>query len=288
MMGGKRIMRMSLQRVPLVVLVSMMLSATAYADGGGNKQPSLGGPIFDITHVDVIPATVNGLDFQQTAYAAMFKYRDASQHDQGLESFRIVNWVLAANHAQIVDVWDSLEALDRHLAKHHSVDFRFAVQNVVPPPPPASFDCCIGSPIDDRQYSLVKSFGKSWTSSGLPATVGSSGALFVITYVDFLQEVLEADPDAGQNKLVQYGGASSKANPGHLLSYTVLQQLDRPNRSVFLEVWDTEANYIAWQGSAVTKSFVAQTTPLLGSPFDHRLNILCGETFVDGTGCVPP
>ena len=218
----------------------------------------------------------------------MFKYRDASQHDQGLESFRIVNWVLAANHAQIVDVWDSLEALDRHLAKHHSVDFRFAVQNVVPPPPPASFDCCIGSPIDDRQYSLVKSFGKSWTSSGLPATVGSSGALFVITYVDFLQEVLEADPDAGQNKLVQYGGASSKANPGHLLSYTVLQQLDRPNRSVFLEVWDTEANYIAWQGSAVTKSFVAQTTPLLGSPFDHRLNILCGETFVDGTGCVPP
>jgi hypothetical protein len=41
---------------------------------------------------------------------------------------------------------------------------------------------------------------------------------------------------------------------------------------------DTEANYIAWQGSAVTKSFVAETTPLLGSPFDHRLNILCGET----------
>jgi hypothetical protein len=44
----------------------MTLSATAYADGGGNKQRSLGGPIFDITHVDVIPATVNGLDFPQT------------------------------------------------------------------------------------------------------------------------------------------------------------------------------------------------------------------------------
>jgi hypothetical protein len=115
-------MRMSLRRVPLVVLVSMMLSATAYADGRGNKQPSLGGPIFDITHVDVIPATVNGIDFQQTAYAALFKYRDASQHDQGLESFRVVNWVLAANHAQIIDVWDSLAALNRHLAQRHSVD----------------------------------------------------------------------------------------------------------------------------------------------------------------------
>jgi quinol monooxygenase YgiN len=280
-------MRMSLRRVPLVVLVSMMLSATAYADGGGNKHPSLGGPIFDITHVDVIPATVNGIDFQQTAYAALFKYRDASQHDQGLESFRVVNWVLAANHAQIIDVWDSLEALNRHLAQLHSVDFRYAVQ-IQPPPLPPNFNCCIGSPIDDRQFSLVKSFGKPWTSGDLPPTVGSSSALFVITYVDFLQEVLEADPDAGQNKLVQYGAASSKANTGHLLSYTVLEQLDRPNRSVFLEVWDTEANYIAWQGSAVTKNFIAQTTPLLGSPFDHRLNILCGETFVDGTGCVPP
>jgi hypothetical protein len=54
---------------------------------------------FEITHIDVIPATINELDFQQTAYAAMFAYRDASQHDRGLESFRIVNWILAANVA---------------------------------------------------------------------------------------------------------------------------------------------------------------------------------------------
>jgi len=27
---------------------------------------------------------------------------------------------------------------------------------------------------------------------------------------------------------------------------------------------------------------------LLGSPFDHRLNILCGETYVDGMGCTSP
>jgi quinol monooxygenase YgiN len=275
-------MRMSLRRVPLVVLVSMMLSVTAHGDDGWNNQPLFGGPIFNITHVDVIPTTVNGVDFQQTAYAAMFKYRDDSQNDRGLESFRIVNWVLAANHAQIVDVWDSLEALDRHLAQRHSVDFRYAVQ-VQPPALPPNFNCCIGSPIDDRQYSLVKSFGKPWTSSRLPATVGSGGALFVITYADFLQE---ADPDAGQNKLVKYGSASIKANPGHLLSYTVLQQLDRPNRFVFLEVWDSEDNYLAWQDNTVTTTFVDQTAHLLGSPFDHRLNILCGNTFV--AGCVPP
>jgi hypothetical protein len=153
-----------LQRAPLVALVSLMLMASASADGGGIKQPSLGGPIFDITHFDVIPFD----NFQQTAYTALFAYRDASRHDQGLESFRVVNWVLAPNHSQIIDVWDSLDAFNRHLAQDHSVDFRFAVQ-VQPPPPPPGFNCCIGSPIDDRQYSLVKSFGTPWTNKSLPS-----------------------------------------------------------------------------------------------------------------------
>jgi quinol monooxygenase YgiN len=280
-------MRVCRKQAPSVALFSLLLTAAAYGDDGERNRPTVGAPIFNITHVDVIPATVNGVDFQQTAYAALFKYRNASLHDQGLESFRVVNWVLAANHAQIVVVWDNIEALNRHLARTHSVDFRYAVQ-IQPPPPPPDFNCCIGSPLDDRQYSLVKSFGTPWVSNSLPSTVGSSGALFVITYVDFLHEVLEADPGAGQTRLVQYGAASSQANSGHLLSYSVLQQLDRPNRYVFLEVWDTELNYLAWQYGAVTKSFIAKTTPLLGSPLDHRLNILCGETFVDGTGCVAP
>ena len=189
------------------------------------------------------------------------------------------NWLAAAAFSR--------EAFEEHLAQPHSVDFRFAVQ-IQPPPPPPGFNCCIGSPIDDRQYSLVRSFGAPWVSNSLPMTVGSSGALFVVTYVDFLQEVLEQDPDAGQNRLVRYGAASSKANPGNLLSYTVLRQIDRPNRYVFLEVWDTEPHYVAWEDSAVTKSFITRTTPFLGSPLDHRLNILCGGTFDDTNGCILP
>jgi quinol monooxygenase YgiN len=178
-----------------------------------------------------------------------------------------------------------LNAFEQHLAQPHSVAFRFAVQNL----PPPDTTCCIGSPIDDRQYSLIKTFGTPWISTQLPMTVGSSGALFVITYVDFLQALLE-EGNAGkaQNALVQYGAATRNANPMQLLSYTVLRQLNRPNRYAILEVWATGADYDAWQGSAVTSSYVAQITPLLGSPLDHRLNSLCGETYIDGTGCVPP
>jgi quinol monooxygenase YgiN len=279
----------SLWRMVMVALLSLASPTATRADDGevNSFRGSPRGPIFEITHVDVIPATINGLDFQQTAYAAMFAYRDASQHDRGLESFRIVNWILAANHAQIVDVWDNFEALNRHLAQSHSVKFRFAVQNV-PPPPPAPFDCCIGSPIDDRQYSLVKSFGTPWTSSKLPLTVGPTGALFVVTYVDFLAEILEQNPNKGLDELAKYGAATTKANSAQVFNFTLLQQLDRPNRAAVLEVWDTKASYDAWQNNKETTKFVDRVTPLLGSPLDHRLNILCGKTFVDGTGCVPP
>jgi quinol monooxygenase YgiN len=85
---------------------------------------------------------------------------------------------------------------------------------------------------------------------------------------------------------VRYGAATSKQSGQ--LSYTVLQQLDRPNRFATLEVWDSLTGYNAWQTDNTTTKFVAKVMPLLGSPLDHRLNILCGESYVDGTGCTSP
>jgi quinol monooxygenase YgiN len=266
-----------LRRPIALVFTSVLLTATAFAGGGITAW----GPVYDITHFDVLPVT--SPDFEQIAYGALFKYRDASKSDPGFESFRVVNWVLASNHSQIIDVWRSLDAFEQHLAQLHSVDFRFAVQ-VQPPPPPPAFNCCIGSPIDDRQYSLVKSFNTPWTSNALPSGVGPDrSALFVVTYIDFL---VGGDPDEGQDDLVRYGSDTSRASGQ--LSYTVLQQLDRPNRFATLEVWNSEADYNAWQDNPKTTRFLAKVMPLLGSPLDHRLNILCGETYVDGMGCTSP
>jgi quinol monooxygenase YgiN len=280
----------SLRRVPAFVLTSILLTGMAYAGGGGDQGPSMRGPIFDITHFDVIPFTQNDVDFEQTAYAALFTYRDASKSDAGFKSFRVVNWILATNHSQIIDVWSSLDAFEEHLAQPHSVKFRFDVQ-VQPPVPPPGFNCCIGSPIDDRQYSLVKSFNLPWTSASLApeSVVGNENlGLFVVTYVDFL---VDGDPGKGQRELVRYGAATSKESGQ--LSYTVLQQLDRPNRFATLEVWDSVADYNTWQSNTTTTNFFNDVMPLLGSPLDHRLNVLCGDTYVDSTelmpnGCVSP
>lgn len=262
-----------------------LLSLSAAASAGDDRA------IYDITHFDVLPVT-SPFDSEQIAYAALFGYRDASQGDFGNQSFRIVNWLVATNHSFIVDVWKNQQAFEAHLAQPHSVAFRFAVQDL----PAPDLLCCIGSPIDDRQYTLVSQFATPWTSPQLPTTVPNTpgtGAIFVITYVDFL---VDGDPNRGQDQLISYGAVTANANRQHLLNFTVLQQLDRPNRYVLLQVWDTEANYNSWgfnpvtgnTGSPVTTNFVSRITPLLGSPLDYRLNSLCGETYVDGTGCTPP
>ncbi len=258
-------------RILSVVLFAVgMIASAAGADDRG--------PIFNVVHVDVIPAIVGGIDFQQTAYALMFGYRDQSLGDAGLKSFRILNLLPpTTNHSEVVEVWKSYDAYKDHLAQSHTVAFRFAVQNN-----PALNGCCVGSPIDDRQYRLVQSFNTPWSSASIPSTVGPAGALFVVTYVELLQE---GNVPEGANELIDYGAATSQMNGTSVLSYSVLRQLGRRNRFAVLEVWDSQASYNIWQAAATTTNFVAKITPLLGSPFDHRLTILCGETFVDNVGC---
>ena len=86
--------------------------------------------------------------------------------------------------------------------------------------------------------------------------------------------------------MIRYASDTSRASGQ--LSYTVLQQLDRPNRFATLEVWDSVTDYNNWQTHPTTTKFVAKVMPLLGSPFDHRVNILCGSIYTDNVGCVAP
>jgi quinol monooxygenase YgiN len=272
-------MRAYSRLLSIAALCAGMAAPVAYGDDREDVRSA--GPIYNVAHFDVIPATIGGFDFLQHGYAFLFKYRDLSKADAGLQSFRILNLIPpTTNHSQIVQVFSTYEAYKDHLAQSHTVGFRFDVQNN-----PALAGCCVGSPIDDRQYRLVRSFKAPWPSAGIPSTVGSLGPLYVVTYVELLQE---GNVARGQDELLDYGAATSKTNGSRVLSYSVLQQLDRPNRYAVLEIWDSQASYTTWQGLGTTTNFVAKITPLLGSPFDHRLGVLCGETYVDNTGCTPP
>jgi quinol monooxygenase YgiN len=263
----------SMRRAAALVITSLLLTGTASAG-----DPA--GPIYDITHFDVLPL-VTPYNSEEIAYKALFAFRAASQTDPGYENLRILNWQVALNHSWVVDVWDNYQAFEQHLAAPGSVKFRFAAQILSGP----DEGCCIGSPIDDRQYTPIESKPTSWTSNTLPKTVGPNEAVWVIIYVDFLQEVLLDYPgNPGQQQLVSYGATSLAMNSTHLLNYTILQQLARPNRYIILEVWDNIADYNLWANDAVTTGFISKMTPLLGSPPDIRLANLCGKTYVAAKG----
>ena len=76
----------SLRRLGAFLFITLLLTATASADDGFAAR----GPVYDITHFDVIPVNLGTPDsFEQTAYAALFAYRDASVSDAGSKSFRV-------------------------------------------------------------------------------------------------------------------------------------------------------------------------------------------------------
>src|SRR5215831_12631492 len=144
-----------------------MLVSTVCADEREDARRQ--GPIFNVAHFDVIPVTIGSIDFLQSGYALLFKYRDQSSADAGLQSFRVLNLIPpTTNHSEIVQVFSSYQAYKDHLAEPHTVAFRFDVQGN----PALGGICCVGSPIDDRQYSLVKSFNAPWTAKSIPSTVG--------------------------------------------------------------------------------------------------------------------
>ena len=276
---GRYVMREYVRLLSIAALSAGVMAPVAYADERDDARSM--GPIYNVAHFDVIPTTVGGVDFLQNGYSLLFNYRDQSSADTGLRSFRILNLIPpTTNHSEVVQVFNNYKSYKDHLAQSHTVGFRFNVQNN-----PALNGCCVGSPIDDRQYRLVRSFNTPWSSASIPSTVGPSGPLYVVTYVELLQEGKVA---RGEDELVDYGAATSKTNGSRVLSYSILQQLDRPNRYAVLEIWDSQTSYNTWQGLATTTDFIAKITPLLGSPFDHRLSILCGVTYSDSSGCLPP
>ena len=146
----------------LFAALCVLCSAVTSSAGAAAAQ----GPIFNIAHFDVMPMATGDVDFLQQGYALLFKYRDQSKADPGLLSFRILDLVApTTNHSEIVQVWDSYPDYLSHLSQRHTTAFRFDVQGSAR----LGGLCCIGSPIDDRQYTLVGSFGTAWTSSAVPS-----------------------------------------------------------------------------------------------------------------------
>ncbi len=125
--------RVSLAALALAVApCALMPSSVAYAE----QAPA----VTVVTHFDTIP---NGNNVA-LAEALLEQFVLDSRSDPGVISFTLITWAPTTNHFQLLEVFDSLDAFNRHVSAAHTIAFRTAMQPFV------------GSPIDERLYTQNK------------------------------------------------------------------------------------------------------------------------------------
>ena len=94
-------------------------------------------PLHVVTYVDVYP------NFADATAKLLQQFAADNRKDAGFVGFDALRDVARANHFAIVEVWQSKQAYDAHLAAPHSKAFRDALQ------------MGLGSPFDERLYNAL-------------------------------------------------------------------------------------------------------------------------------------
>lgn len=94
----------------------------------------------------------------------------------------------------------------------------------------------------------------------------SNGPMYVIAHVD----IVPNHKDDGM-KLLKDFEAESRKDQG-VVRFEVVEEYARANHFTILEVWRNRAAYEAHVTSDHTKRFREALYPMLGSPYDERLN----------------
>jgi quinol monooxygenase YgiN len=124
-------MSMSLSRF-LAPLAALAMVAAPCAIASADETP----PVTVITHFDIIPT------FTDQAVPLLEQFVTDSRSDPGTKYFTLITWAPTTNHFQLLEVFDSLEAFNRHVSAAHTIAFRTAIQPY------------IGAPVDERLYTM--------------------------------------------------------------------------------------------------------------------------------------
>ena len=110
-----------------------------------------------------------------------------------------------------------------------------------------------------------------FTSFGGTVLAQSVPQQFVVTYLEFKP----ADINAGAQVLEKL--AASAEDSSGVVTFDVLQQIDRPNFFALFEVWAGAQAFSDFKNSSSTQAILTHLTPLLEAPLDERLaNLLAG------------
>ena len=113
------------------LLLGVFLLGALFAQQKGEPQ------LHVVTYVDVYP------NFADNTAKLLQQFAAENRKDAGFVRFEGLRDVARANHFAIVEVWQSKQAYDAHLAAPHSKAFRDALQ------------MGLGSPFDERLYNAL-------------------------------------------------------------------------------------------------------------------------------------
>ena len=131
--------RMNSMRGPLLrvcavlILFSCGLAAQAFA-----QEPGAHDRVYVVTHADLLPPNL------QTGNKLLLQYVADTRKEKGCVRIEVYEQISRVNHHMIVEVWESQQAFDAHMAAPHTVQFRHAI------------DPMLGSPYDERLHHSLE------------------------------------------------------------------------------------------------------------------------------------
>jgi quinol monooxygenase YgiN len=195
-------------------------------------------PFYVVTYVDVMP-------YQTNAGAALVQhYSDASRNESGNLRTIVLQEMARPNRFAIIEMWKDKAASDAHDKASSAAELIEKVKT-------------IGSAPFDRR-----------PSNGLYVSSQSGDkqrdAVYVLTHID----VVPPSKDDCMT-LLRSMSVDTPEDSGNI-SYSVLQQANRPNHFTVFEVWANRKALDTHATVAHTRVFREKVSPMAGALYDER------------------
>jgi quinol monooxygenase YgiN len=215
-----------------------VVGAAVLLAAAGGAAYAQDGAVYAVTYVDVMPnATKSGA-------AALRQYRDASRKEDGNLRADVLKELARPNRFAIVEVWKDQAASAAHDKAASSADLVEQMKTV-------------GNAPFDRRLGNGLYVGASRGAK-------EPKAIYVLTHVDVIPQ--NKDGCMALLKAMSEDTPNDTGNVG----YTVLQQANRGNHFMVLEVWANRKALNGHAEAAHTRAFREKLSPMVGALYDER------------------
>ena len=195
-------------------------------------------PVYVVTYVDVMPSETNSV------VALLQHYRDVSQKEDSNLRTTVLQEIARPNRFAIIEIWKGKAASEAHDKASSSAELIEKVKAISNAPFDRRLDN--GLYVDSRNSEKRRD------------------AIYVLTHVDVVPP--SKDDCMALLKTMSVDTPKDSGN----ISYSVLQQANRPNHFTVTEVWANRKGLDAHATAAHTRAFREKLLPMAGALYDER------------------